>query len=287
MIQGKKYINKKNKLIFAVSLIIVLIILLIIIIIFAKNKTIQRENDEKITEYLKNKYNITDIKYIKRDNLLEKYNTTAGDAGSGRRKLKKYIYYYKFNYNNINNYAYIIDGICSDDYIYENQLEYARDEFKKFTQKDVTITQDYLDPEEILHYKNYEDTRFRRIAVISIEDFSYNIINKAFVDKYVNIYEKISSSLNNVNFKLYLQFKEDIVLLNKSNVLKENWNSDYEILFKDNKYNNNSKLIEELDRYSFNEEFSILSNSSDEAISWCIKNRKGWHDYYEHKKIEN
>ncbi len=258
----KKCINRKNKFILSCSLIILLVVLIIIIIVFAKDKIVQRKNDKKITEYLKSKYNITDIEYIKKDNLLEKYNTTAGDSGSGRRKLKKYIYYYKFNHNNINTYAYIIDDKCSDDYFYEKQLEYAHNEFKKFIREDVTITQDYLDPEEVLFYKGFGDTRATRKAVISIKGFSYDIINKAFIDKYVDIYEKIDSSLNDINLELYIQFKDYIVLLDKY------WNGDYKIEFESNNFNNNSS-----------EEFTILPNSTDEAISWCIKNRKSFYDY--------
>ena len=217
---NQKKINKKIAIILFGVVIVALILSL-----FIYKKAEQIEKKSKITEYLKNKYNVIDVKYIKKENLLEVYNTIAGDSGSGRRKLDSYIYYYEFMYNNLKTYAYIIDDKISDDYYYDKQLEYAHNEFEQYIQKPVSAVHDYLDSEELLHYQRLGDTAPTRNAVINIPDYSYNIIDKAFIDKFIEVHEKINSSLDDMNFKLYIQFKDFIVYLGNYKAYKNDTNS--------------------------------------------------------------
>lgn len=282
---NQKKINKKIAIILFGVVIVALILSL-----FIYKKAEQIEKKSKITEYLKNKYNVIDVKYIKKENLLEVYNTIAGDSGSGRRKLDSYIYYYEFMYNNLKTYAYIIDDKISDDYYYDKQLEYAHNEFEQYIQKPVSAVHDYLDSEELLHYQRLGDTAPTRNAVINIPDYSYNIIDKAFIDKFIEVHEKINSSLDDMNFKLYIQFKDFIVYLGNYKAYKNDTNSKYTINFKINHFKNDSELIKDLDTYTQTEHFYILNNTTNEAISWCINNQKGWDEYLDFKdneKIKN
>ena len=231
---------------------ITLAILITFIVVAIVFNIVKRRTSEHIVEdYLLDKYNVDEYKFIKKEHLVEKKRTLDGDDII-RKIAYSYLYYYEFTYRGITTYVYYRDDTddCFDDYQYEDELNYVYQEFEEYTAYNGFKIEDYLDPRELLYGGS-------RKLIIGFNEEANTLLNKDVLSKCYEIMNKLKTEFNDQDVKLLLYFSDYMILLEDDSTFmragSNHGNLDYDLEFIDH-YFEHGKNVEKYDYLTLDEE---------------------------------
>lgn len=279
--------NKKKVIMFI--LMIVLIIISIIFVIYYK----ELNRYKKIIEAdIKSQYTNSkiSINFVDKRPCIERYNTIAGDSGSGRRNIKGcYVYFFDVSIDNMKTkYYYLVTPNGNKIY---NENEYTIIGNNLYDYKNILGSYEvrylYYSTRESENETTLDNALNNKNIILYFNDSLKNIVDKDFLINYSNLEDMINTQINEKNIKIniLLEFSDKYAIDYRYGTYQEKYyyntysSETYEIF----KFNDFNSLSEYIEKNGLKDGISIINkqgNLSDEIIKWCIDNKKDSY-YYE------